>query len=99
VIDHQFDRLERVDAVRIAAEALDAVAHRREIHDRGDAGEVLEQHARRCERDLALGAALQIPLRERLDVRRLDEAAIFIENGIRATCGNPAFSRAGKLNI
>ena len=55
VIDHELDRLQRVDPVRIAAEPRDAVAHRRQIDDRRHAGEVLQQHARRRERNLSLG--------------------------------------------
>ena len=39
---------------RIAAEPDDAVAHRGEIDDGGHAGEVLQQDARRHERDLLL---------------------------------------------
>ena len=54
VIDDELDRLQRVDLVRIAAEPRDAVAHRGEIDDRRHAGEVLQQHARRRERDLLL---------------------------------------------
>ena len=55
VVDDELDGLQRVDVLRIAAERGDAVAHRREIDDGGHAREVLQQHARRRERDLALG--------------------------------------------
>ena len=45
------------------------VAHRGEVDDRGHAGEVLQQHARRHEGDLAASAsAFGVPARERLDV-------------------------------
>ena len=49
VIDDELDRLERVDAIGIAAETRDALAHGGEIDDRRHAGEVLQQHARRHE--------------------------------------------------
>ena len=48
VVDHQLDRHERVDPRRIAAQVVHGVAHRGEVDDRGDAGEVLHQHARRA---------------------------------------------------
>ena len=50
VVDHQLDRLQRVDPGRVAAEVAHRVAHRREVDDRRHAGEVLEQHARRARR-------------------------------------------------
>ena len=92
----------------IAAEPRDAVAHRREIDDRRHAGEILQQHARRRERDLLLRGALDVPPRQRLDVGRLHEARpsswrsrfssrIFIEYGRRAISGKPARSSAGRL--
>ena len=78
MIDDELDRLQRVDLVRIAAEPDDAVAHRREIDDRGHAGEVLQQHARRRERNFLLRGALEVPARQRLDVGRLDEPAVLV---------------------
>ena len=78
VIDHQLHRLQRVDATGVAAEPHDAVAHRREIDHRRHAGEVLQQHAGWSERDLPLSGALHVPPRERLDVGRLDEAAVLV---------------------
>ena len=53
VVDDEVGRHERVDARRVAAERGHRVAHRGEVHDRGHAGEVLEEHARGHERDLA----------------------------------------------
>ena len=58
MVDDQLDRLERVDLLRVAPHPLHGVAHRGEVDDRGDAGEVLEQDAARPERDLADGIAL-----------------------------------------
>jgi hypothetical protein len=48
VVDHQLDRHQRVDLVRVAAELAHRVAHRGEVDDGGHAGEVLHQHARRA---------------------------------------------------
>ena len=108
VIDDELDRLQRVDRSRIAAEPDDAVAHRREIDDRGHAGEVLQQHARRREGDLLLDACdVDVPAGERLDVVRHRRTApssrrsrfssrIFSEYGSRATPGSrPSRARAG----
>jgi hypothetical protein len=78
VIDHQLDRLQRVDLVRIAAEPRDAVAHGREVHNRRNAREVLQQHACRRERNLALHRALDVPPGQRFDVGGLHEAAVLV---------------------
>ena len=52
VVDHELGGHERVDLRRVAAHVRHRVAHRREVHDRRHAGEVLHQHARRRVRDL-----------------------------------------------
>ena len=62
--------------LRIAAEPHDAVAHRGEIDDRRHAGEVLQQHPRRRERDLLLRPRRDVPAGERLDVVGVDEPAV-----------------------
>ena len=53
VVDHEVDRDRGIDAVGLAAESHDRVAHRREVDDRGHTGEVLHQHASRHEVELA----------------------------------------------
>ena len=53
VVDHQLGRDQRVDQARVASERRHRIAHRRQVDDGGDAGEVLEQNAGRRERDLA----------------------------------------------
>ena len=78
MIDDELHGLERIHTVRIAAEPGNAVAHGGEIDHGGHAGEVLQEHARRGERDFTLRAALQIPSGQRLDVRLLDEAPVFL---------------------
>ena len=55
VVDDEVGRHERVDRRRIAAEVGHRVAHDREVHDRRDAREVLQDDPRRHERDLGLG--------------------------------------------
>ena len=61
VVDHELDRHERVDPGRVAAEVLHRVAHRGQVHDRRHAGEVLHQHARGREGDLAATARRRRP--------------------------------------
>ena len=56
-----------VDALRRSAEPRECVAHRGKVHHGGNAGEVLEDHARRHERDARAGAG-GAPPGHRLDV-------------------------------
>src|SRR6266516_3972073 len=51
MVDDQVDRNVRVHARRIGARAPHRAAHRRQVDDRGDAGEVLPEDASRHERD------------------------------------------------
>ena len=76
VIDDEVDRDERIDLLRIAAELRHRVAHRGEIDDGGDAGEILHQHAGRAILDLALGPALLLPVDQRLDIVAGDGDAV-----------------------
>ena len=76
VVDHQVDRGERVDLLRVAAELEHGLAHRRQIDHRRHAGEVLHQHARRPEGDLRSRAALGEPGGQRLEMLGRDRAAI-----------------------
>jgi hypothetical protein len=64
MIDHEIDRNQRVDLGGSPAEMLHRVAHRREIDHRRNAGEVLHQHARRAERNLAIRRFRLEPLRK-----------------------------------
>src|SRR5205807_6019367 len=54
VVDDQVDRHKRIDLARILAGPLHRRSHRREIHDRGHAGEVLHEDARWEERQLRI---------------------------------------------
>jgi hypothetical protein len=76
VIDDEVHGHQRVDLLRVAAQARDGVAHGRQVDDAGHAGEVLQEHARGPEGDLAIGLGLGIPAEERLDVLALDGALV-----------------------
>ena len=76
VVDHQVDRRQWIDLLRIAAQVLERVAHRGEIDHRGNPREVLQQDAGRAEGDLVIGAAAVEPVAECLDVLRRDRAAV-----------------------
>lgn len=67
----------RVDLLRLAAELLDRIAHCRQIDHAGDAGEILHQHARGAILDLAVAAALLLPIDDRLDVFGRHRLAVF----------------------
>lgn len=76
VVDDQLGRRQRVDLRRVAAEGLDGLAHGGEVHDAGDAGEVLHDHAGRRELDLLAGLGLRVPVSERPDVVGGDVRAV-----------------------
>ncbi len=69
VVDHQLGRLQRVDPRRVAAQRPHRIAHRRQVHHRRHAGEILQQHAGRPERDLTGRLRGRLPAGQRLDVR------------------------------
>ena len=68
MVDDQVNRDQRIDLLRVAAELTHRVAHRREVDHRGNAGEVLHQHARRPVLDLAVDPPFLQPVRHRLEV-------------------------------
>src|SRR5262249_50972835 len=76
MVDHQIDRLQRVDALRVTAEPLHGVAHGGEVDDAGDAREVLEDDARGHERYLAIGLPRRAPAEHRLDVLARHRASV-----------------------
>ena len=83
VVDYELDRYQRIDAVGAPSERADRVAHRREVDDRGDTGQVLHQHPLGAEADLA--ARLCTPAgcaRDRLDVGRVDVDAVLVAEQI-----------------
>jgi len=78
VVDDEVDRDERVDLLRVAAEARHGVAHRGEVDEGGDSGEVLEEYASRTKRDLVGGLRPGVPARQRLDVGGLDRDPVLV---------------------
>jgi hypothetical protein len=81
MVDHQVDRRERIDALRVAAQACHGLAHGGEIDHRRHAGEVLHEHPRRAEGDLPrhtpLGRPLGRPIRQGGDVLGVHAGAVF----------------------
>ncbi len=76
VVDDELHGLQRVDLLRVAPELLHRVAHRGQVDDGGDAGEVLQEHARRRERDLARRLGGHVHRGEGLDVLGADGHAV-----------------------
>ncbi len=78
VVNHQINRVERVNLLGIATKRHQRIAHRGQIDHGGNACEILKQNARRAIGDLArVIAALLCPFRERLDVIDRNGLAIF----------------------
>ena len=75
VVDDEVDGDERVDAAGIAAPAGNRVAHRGQVDDGRDAGQVLHDHARRHEREVRVRGRLG-PRRQGVDVRLGDVLAV-----------------------
>ena len=82
MVDDEIDRSERIDLLRVAAERCHRVAHGGEIDHGGHAGEVLHQHARRAEGDLAVALALLEPERHAANVVGGDGASILVAQQI-----------------
>ena len=86
MVGHELDGDEGVDLLCVTTELHDGVAHRREIDDGRDAGEVLHQHTLGAEGDLtgfvsrglAVGAGVPGPIGQGADVIRRDFAAVFV---------------------
>ena len=79
VVDHEVDGNSGLDVVRVTAEARDGVAQGGEVGDGWDPGEVLHQHARGHELDLAASGLLcgTAAVRDRLDVVGGDPDTVF----------------------
>ena len=76
MINHQLRGKKRIDALGISAHALNGFSHGGQIHNRGNAGEILQQHARRHEGDFFFRRA-GLPVGEGLDVGSVHKAPIF----------------------
>ena len=77
VVDHQVGGHHRIDPLGVAAQRLDRVAHGREVHHGGHAGEILQQDARRHVGDF-LAAAPAAPAGEGLDLVGPDRPAVLV---------------------
>ncbi len=77
MVDDQLGGREGIDALGIAAEGLDGVAHGGEIDDGGHAGEVLHEDAGGHVGDFAAGLGLGVPVGEEFDVGGGDVDAVF----------------------
>ncbi len=69
MIDHEVDRHQRLNELRILAQGVDRRAHGGKIDQQRHAGEVLEHDARDGEGDFLLGRRLGVPGRKIADVR------------------------------
>ncbi|MNH16936.1 hypothetical protein D3C79_765880 [compost metagenome] len=76
VVDHQVDRRQRVDPLRITAGLGHGGAHGGEVYHCRHAGEVLHQDPRRAVLDLAVGAACLKPLGQGAQVVAGDGLAV-----------------------
>ena len=68
VINDQVHRHERFDHLRIATHLEDGGSHGSQIHEQGNAGEVLQQDARHRERNLPASLFPGTPVRQRADI-------------------------------
>ena len=78
VIDDEVDRHERLDDLRIDAGTLRRGAHRGEIDEQRNAGEILQQHAGDHERDLIRPLRARLPVGERAHIVLGDLLAVDI---------------------
>jgi hypothetical protein len=77
VVDDELGGREGIDALGIAAEGLDGVAHGGEIDDGGDAGEVLHEDAGGHVGDFAAGLGFRVPAGEEFNVGGGDIDSVF----------------------
>ena len=78
VVDDQLGGDERVDLLGVAAEVPHRLAHGGQVHHRGDAGQVLQDHPGRGELDLGVGLRLRVPVRQGTDVVGGDVGAVLV---------------------
>jgi hypothetical protein len=76
VVDDQLHRLQWIDGLGLTTHRRHRVAHRGQIDDAWNAGEILQQHSCRSKRDLAF-AALAAPARECLDIFFRNRTSVF----------------------
>ena len=64
VIDHQVDRNQRLDHLRVTAHPGHRGTHRRQIHQQRHPSEILQHHPGNHKRDFHLGGRLGVPIRQ-----------------------------------
>ncbi len=80
VVDDKIHGELGVDACRITAELIHGAPHRRQIDDTWHAGEILQQHARRLERQLSLRRLCRVVCGELLYVLRGYLATVLVSH-------------------
>ncbi len=78
MIDHQIDRHQRFDALRVTVKIGGHVAHRGEIGQQGHAGKVLEHHTRHHERNFRTARCFGLPFGQLANMFGGDALAIGI---------------------
>ena len=78
VVDHQIDGHQRVDALRVTAQAAHGVAHCSQIHHAWHAGKVLHNHARRHKWQLVCGWLRSVPGCQAFHICCLHEVAVAV---------------------
>ena len=78
VVDHQLDRLERIDLPGVASQPFHRVAHGRQVDDRRHAREVLQQDPAGPKRNLAVRLRLGVPGGQALDVVGRHRHPVFV---------------------
>ena len=78
VIDHEIDRHQRLDHLRVLAELLHFRAHRGQIDQQRHAREVLQHNAGNGERNFILAGVLRVPVCQILHIRLGDLLAVQI---------------------
>src|SRR6185312_1657776 len=68
VIDDQVHRYERLDDLRVASQPLHRAAHRREIDNQRNSGEVLQNNARNDEWNLRVRGGFRVPFCKRFNI-------------------------------
>jgi hypothetical protein len=72
MVDHHFSGCQGIHAFRVAAKPGNCLAHRREVHDAGNAGKVLHDDAGGRERNFVSGRGFWVPVEQCLDVAARD---------------------------
>ena len=82
VVDHEFRGQQGIHLFRIAAQLADRFAHGGEIDNGGDAGEILQEHARGHEGNFLLRRGVGIPAGQRLDISGMNESPVLLAQKI-----------------